>query len=70
MDPKYFEKLESIIKTAYKQESADDACRLNDKSIAQWYRARNIDVNAYRALTAVNTVYFGIYKMSELKEEI
>ncbi len=70
MDSKYFEKLESIIKTAYKQESADDACRLNDKDIAQWYHARNIDVNFYRALTAVNTVYFGIYKTSELESSL
>lgn len=44
-----FEILEDLIKTVYKQESAVDACRLNDKSIAHWYRSKKIDVNAYRA---------------------
>ena len=69
MEIEKFEKLESMVKTVYKQENADKACTMNDKTIYRWYMTSRIDSNVYRALRALNTVYFGIYKMSELKED-
>lgn len=67
MDPKHFEKLESIIKTTYNQEKPDTAWHLNDKSIGKWRNSNIIDVMAYRALNDLNTVYFGFYKKMEVE---
>lgn len=70
MDPKHFEKLESMIKTAYNQETPDVACNMNDKSIGKWRNSNIIDINAYRALIALNTVYYGFYKTMEVERSM